>query len=140
MIDLIQFPGGGTSNEEHVTAAFFKAQRRINEERAKAACEAREAMTVLTAVMAGGSGQSYKVRALLFSLWNGKAASLLDVIDLDFDIRKQVVAVILGFGHPKFFYDQIQQPLVAANLWPWFLREGDCELSARRGFHLPQAP
>ena len=71
------------------------------------------------------TGQSYKVRALLYSLWNGKPASLLELVTLDAEIKIGVLRVAMYFGTSEFFYDQIKDAFVVAGLFEWFCEEGE---------------
>lgn len=78
----------------------------------------------LVQVCSHKTGQGYKLRALLYSLWNGKPASLLDVVGLDSGLRLDLCMVIMGFGTPGFFYDEIKSEFVKAGLFDWFVEEG----------------
>ena len=93
--------------------------------------EAKPALLRLIHVMRNTTNQSYHVRALLFSLWNGKPTSLIEVVNLDNAVRQNVVAVILAFGlsdgREEFFYDAISLPLKQAGIFEWFTAEGDKE-------------
>jgi len=77
------------------------------------------------------TGQGYKLRALLYSLWNGKPASLFEIVALDFEIRQDLCAVALAFGFEdwrgtdSFFYEQIRLAVSKAGLWHWFLEEAE---------------
>lgn len=88
---------------------------------------ARVVMPGLVDVCAAKTGQSYKVRALLYSAWNGQATSLLDgLTGLDWGIKTDVLTVLLAFGcepgggTPAFFYDAISDAFKAAGLFEWF--------------------
>lgn len=71
------------------------------------------------------TGQSYKVRGLLYSLWNGKAYSLLEILSLDYGIRADVLNVAAAFGAPTFFYREIKRAFEQAGLFDWFCEEGE---------------
>ncbi len=71
------------------------------------------------------SGQSYKVRALLYSLWNGKPTSLLEVVSLDSSLRLKLALVICAFGSRGFFYDEIKAAFVRRGLFDWFVEQGE---------------
>lgn len=102
--------------------AFFADQRVIRGERAEAEEKGLDALCRLIEVMARRTGQSYKVRMLLRSLWNGSnRADLSEVLCLDWAIRKDVCAVILGFGSSRFFYDELRQCLSEAGQWGFFM-------------------
>lgn len=79
----------------------------------------------LIEVMRHKTGQGCKLRALLYSLWNGKPASLLDIVCLDHEIRWDLVVVLHTFGEPDFFYDEIKRPLCKADLFDWFVAESE---------------
>lgn len=87
-----------------------------------------EAVALLVECMANKTGQSYKVRNLLYSLWNGKAcAALIETRCLDHELRLALCIVILNFGDPGFDYDQISDPIKAVGLFDWFIEEGGGE-------------
>lgn len=77
--------------------------------------------------MSNQTGQGFKLRALLYSLYNGQPASLLDVVCLDWAIRKDLGAVVLAFGFDDphgsthFFYGALKSAVQAAGLWSWFV-------------------
>lgn len=85
---------------------------------------ANTALNRLVAVCRHGTGQGYKLRALLYSLWNGKPASLLEVRALDSQLKMDLLTVMAAFGSPNFDYDQIKSAFVRANLFDWFIEEG----------------
>jgi hypothetical protein len=119
-------PPGGVSRRPQ--EALAERGRVIREQRA-AAQAAAPAMQRLAEALQGRSGQPYKLRSILYSLWNGKPASLVEIVCLDWDIRKGLCAVLLGFGFggdrttPEFFYQALQQAVTAAGQWTWFLEE-----------------
>jgi len=121
----IHFP----TKEENDAALqeFFARQKSVNAERVKAAVVALPALKRLCRVMCERSGQPYKVRALLYSLWNGKPVELNEVLGLDWELRKDVCQVILAFGFEestvKFFYTAIENEIRAVRQWDWFLEE-----------------
>jgi hypothetical protein len=88
---------------------------------------ARPALARLVEVMRGKSGQSYKLRGMLYSMWNGKPYSVLDCVGLDYELREDLGAVILAWGFGRgdweFFYDAIKAAVTSAGLWDWFLDE-----------------
>lgn len=86
---------------------------------------AHAAIQQLIAAMRQRTGQGYKLRALLYSLWNGKPASLLNIVDLDPPLRAALLAVLAVFGRHDFFYDEIKAHFVEAGLFEWFTEEGD---------------
>jgi hypothetical protein len=122
----IHFP-----TEEENSAAlkeFFERLKYTTEAHFKAAIEGAPALARLCDVMSHKTDQSYHVRALLYSLWNGKPASLVKIVNLDWQIRTDICAVIMGFGFEckngfGFFYTAIQTAVESAGLWDWFLEE-----------------
>lgn len=102
---------------------FFGRQRTVNMERSQAVSEAKPAMHRLAAVLCGRSGQPYHLRAVLFSLWNGKPASMVEIVNLDWEIRKDLAKVVLAFGSEDFFYAEMEKALRAAGQFDWFLEE-----------------
>ena len=101
---------------------------KVMHDRQRAAVDlARPALARLVAVMTHKTGQGYKLRALLWSMWNGKPASLNDVCGLDYELRADLGAVILAWGYePKggaFFYNAMEAEVRQAGLWDWFVDE-----------------
>lgn len=87
-----------------------------------AACEG---IATLVAACRQKTGQSYKIRALLFSLWNGKPASLLEIVGMDRALREALLAVMAVFGCDEFFYDAIGDAFNGAGLLDWFCEESE---------------
>lgn len=121
---------------------FFADQRKMNAEKREAVKAAIPALERLCEVLKDRSGQPYKLRAILFSIWNGKPASLVEIVCLDWDIRKDLCAVLLAYGYdappqfegqpseksaPDFFYDEIRTAITKAGQWNWFLEAGQEE-------------
>lgn len=102
---------------------FEQEMAQLLRERVEAVIPAIAALERLGKVMTERSGQPYKVRALLYSLWNGKPASLVEIVCLDWAIRKDLLAVMLAFGADEFFYKEIQESITKAGQWEWFLEE-----------------
>jgi len=105
------------------TKAFFAELRRTREERQAAVPPARLALARLVKVCQAHSGQGRHVRAILYSAWNGAPASVADLLCVDWAIRKDLLAVLLAFGHDSFFYDQMRDAFKAAGLFAWFTGE-----------------
>ncbi|NBW32042.1 MAG: hypothetical protein EBR48_05320 [bacterium] len=112
--------------------SFFGEVSAVTKERIAAMESAFLAVPRLAEAMAQRTDQSYTIRKLLFSLWNGKAADVSDVMTLDWSLRKDVCAVILAFGFEdgprKFWYDELIKLLRDAGgyrLEKWFVQEGD---------------
>jgi hypothetical protein len=106
---------------------FFGRINEVQKRRGGAAAEAITALPRLIAACAGKSGQGYKLRALLYSLWNGQPADLSDVLNLDYNLREDLCKVILAFGYEdrkgagSFFYNEITNAFKSAGLYEWFL-------------------
>ncbi|SRR6266542_1686359 len=92
---------------------------------------ARPALDRLVEVMRNKTGQSYKLRALLYSMWNGKPTSLSNICGLDYELRQDLGAVSLAWGYGRgdweFFYDEMKAAVSRAGLWDWFLEQHDVE-------------
>ena len=98
----------------------------------EAAIAAIPALDRLLEVCRHKTGQSYHVRNLLYSLWNGHATSVLDILHLDYPIREDLLRVLLAFGfegrtpeEPTFFYDTIKTAFTNAGLFDWFIAAGE---------------
>lgn len=124
-------------------ADFFAEQRKINEAGRKAVAAAVPAMQRLAEVMQGRSGQPYKVRTLLYSLYNGQPASLIEMVNLDRSIREDLCAVMLAFGFEEtrfvggvpepgvtFFYEEMMAAIEQAGQRKWFLEAHNDEEEA----------
>lgn len=128
---VIHFPT--EAEEKEAFARFIGTQKAIRAEHRAAALAALPALKRLVEAMLVRTGQSYKVRGLLFSLWNGKPAKLNDTLCLDWALKRDVCAVVLGFGYegsasmaqPEFFYEAIKGEVQHAGLWNWFLEAGE---------------
>lgn len=114
-----------TPEEQAAIDQFFGRMKAVRRERDALVVPAAEALNRLVAVCANGTDQSYKLRALLFSLWNGKPADLLETVTLDWELKKDFCQVVLAFGHDEFFYDAVQFAFEQRNLFAWFQKEGD---------------
>ena len=101
--------------------AFFAGQQTIRREHTAAAVHAAECLGRLIATFPQRTGQSYRLRGLLYSLWNGQPHDLSDVLCLDWSLKKDFCHVVLAFGHDDFFYDAIQNALREAGQFDWFL-------------------
>jgi len=109
--------------EEKVLSAFFQSQKEIRDERSAAVLDARPALDRVVSTFAHRTGQSHKLRGLLYSLWNGKPWSLSDLLSLDWSLKKDILLVALAFGDDQFFYREIQDPIKSAGQWDFFLGE-----------------
>ncbi len=107
---------------------FVAAMATVRFERDRAVPPAKLALDELVKVCANKTDQSYKIRALLYSLWNGKPRSLLEILSLDWELRKHLLSVLKAFGHDAFFYKQIRDAFQQRGLLDWFLQEGDKDL------------
>jgi hypothetical protein len=109
---------------------LFASMRQTTSERRQAARDANRLMPELLRCMANKTGQSYKLRALLWSLYNGQPASLIEVLGLDWSLRKALLAVVAAFGFEErgsadsFFYQALKDHISGAGLWHWFTEEG----------------
>src|SRR5436190_13994648 len=109
-------PNGETwvGDPEAVAALRDMMEGPTAQNRQAAAKAAIAALERLCDVMRGRSGQPYKVRALLWSLYNGKPTSLSETMCLDWQIKTDLCAVILGFGYESprgdfaLFYDEMK--------------------------------
>jgi hypothetical protein len=119
-----------TSTAEQMADDFMREMFAIQDERRATVPAAREALERLVQMMAHRSGTSGRMRALLYSLWNGKPAPLNYVLGLDWGNRKDFCAVVLAFGSDEFFYNAIEEAVGAAGLWHWFVEEADQEVGA----------
>jgi hypothetical protein len=113
--------------EEKLWADFHAKMRQLKTERAEAVSAACPALKRLCDVMQCRSGQPYKVRALLWSLYNGKPVNLSETLNLDWDLKKDFAAVLLAFGDDSFFYDAMREQITVAGLWPWFTLESEAQ-------------
>jgi len=65
----------------------FKAQHDLH----RAAVDlARPALARLVQVMTHKTGQGYKLRAMLYSMWNGLPTSMTDCVGLDYELRQDL--------------------------------------------------
>ncbi len=123
---------------------FFAEMQKMKTERKAAVAEAIPALERLIDTFPQRTGQSYKLRDLLYSLWNGKPASLSDVLNLDWDLRKDLCAVILAFGYEdrdhEFFYDAIATPLKKRGQFEWFIAAHAVAGHAEAGDRATQLP
>ena len=79
----------------------------------------------LVEVCADKTGQSYKLRGFLYSMWNGKPYSLMEIISLDHQLKLRLLLILAAFGKPGFFYDEIKAAFVERGLFDWFCEEGE---------------
>ena len=108
--------------------AIAEMRAMFNQQRA-AVDLARPALDRLVDVMWNETGQSYKLRALLYSLWNGQPKTLSHCCGLDYALRQDLCLVILawgdGTGDWEFFYSAMKAAVSRRGLWDWFLEEGE---------------
>lgn len=124
---VIHFPTEAEARAD-IAAALSRMRAQRHEQRL-AAVNALEALPRLIEVMKARSGQPYKIRRLLYSLWSGTAgADLSDLLCLDWQIRQDLGRVLLGWGfedgNTKFFYAALETALKDAGLMEWFREEG----------------
>ena len=117
-----------TLTDETPATQIFAKLKANREEQRRAAVIARPALERLVVVCRHKTGQGYKLRALLYSLWNGKPADLSDLLCLDWALRKDLLAVAAAFGFEgsgeSFFYKEMEAAFKAAGLLDWFIEEG----------------
>jgi hypothetical protein len=105
----------------------IERERDIRQQRRQACLVALPAMDRLAEVLKDRSGQPYKLRSLLYSLWNGKPASLVEIVNFDWEIRQDLLLVLAAFGYEDhkvmFFYDALRMAIERAGQWKWFLEE-----------------
>lgn len=126
---ILELPPEATAEER--AEMLKKAMSEIRDNRHRqhgAALAALDAIGRLAAVMQQKTGQSYLLRPLLHSLWsNQPGANLCDVLTLDWTVREDLCAVMLGFGYESkevtFFYDQVKASITRAGLWDWFTQQ-----------------
>ena len=125
MNEPITFPTDEECKQQ-VAEALAK-MKRVAYMRHLEALLAGTALHRLVDVMRDKTGQGLKLRSFLYSLWNGKPAPLINVLNLDHELRSDLCAVIAGFGwedaEVKFFYDAFKSAVQDAGLWEWFLEE-----------------
>ena len=105
----------------------LQRQRLVAQQRRAACALALPAMARLAEILKHRSGQPYKLRALLYSLWNGKPTSLVELVCFDWQIRQDLLLVLAAFGYEDskvgFFYRAIEEAVQKAGQWAWFLEE-----------------
>lgn len=104
---------------------FFGGLQQIKKEREALEANAKPALERLVNVCAYQTGQSYHLRALLFSLWNGKATKLINTLNLEWTLKKDFCTVALAFGSDSFFYTEMSDAFIKAGLFEWFTAQGD---------------
>lgn len=112
--------------KRQVMEQFANTIREMTRRQRQAIEAAQPALKRLVEMCRHASGQSYKVRALLYSVWSGQATSLLELVAVDWQVKADVCAVLLAFGcepvgGPPFFYDEIRDAFEAEGLTTWFL-------------------
>jgi hypothetical protein len=113
--------------------SMFAQVRSNNAERRTAVEAARPALARLCDAMAQQTGQSYTLRALLYSMWNGAPRSVLEVVTLDWQLQKDFCAVLMAFGFENlsdeaFFYDAVKAAISDRGIWAWFIEESEVAL------------
>lgn len=102
--------------------SLFAAMREIKAERSAAVAEAVPALQRLVEVMRHKTNQSEHVRSMLYSAWSGAPTALIEIPNLDWKVRKDLLAVLAAFGNEDFFYDEIKTAIRGAGLFDWFCR------------------
>ena len=117
-----------TKEEQRASVLWtLEQQRKERAEIEKTVPDALAAMTRLVAACAHKTGQSYHLRSMLYSLWNGRATRLVEIVNLDRELRDALLTVMRVFGCDSFFYDEISGAFKKARLFEWFLEEGGDE-------------
>jgi len=117
------------SEEERKEAlsSFADAMKTMIADGRAAVENAKPALQRICQAMAQRTDQSYHLRALLYSLWNGQPTSLLEVVSLDRALRKDFCGVLLAFGFSdgkeEFFYDAVTAELKSSGQFEWFIEE-----------------
>ncbi|HEY1171065.1 MAG TPA: hypothetical protein VGH19_06800 [Verrucomicrobiae bacterium] len=114
-------PTKKAAEDQAVLQEFFKGVRECQTESKAAALAGIEALNRLIEACRHQSGQSYKIRSMLYSLFNGQPADMSDIQTLDWALRKDLTAVALGMGCPGFPDYLIKEMFKAAKLGKWFL-------------------
>lgn len=116
-----------TEEQARVLQEFQESVKATREQHRLAAIVALQALERLVDVLQYRCGQPYKLRSLLYSLWNGKPAQLTHLLSLDWQIRQDMCALMLGFGYEdrevQCFYKAIENAVRSAGQWEWFLEE-----------------
>jgi hypothetical protein len=109
--------------------ALFANLKLVNAEQLLAIDAARPALARLVQVCEHKTGQGFKLRALLYGMWNGKPADLSDTLGLDWQLKKDFCAVLLAFGAEfpgnKFFYTAFEEAFAEQGLLAWFVDEAN---------------
>jgi hypothetical protein len=121
------FERDGDLDRAVILDEFFAGERASRRAIAAALPAAREGICRIAEACAHKTGQSYHLRALLFSLWNGKPTRLIEIVNLDQALRMDLLAVLAVFGCDAFFYAEIQDAFKRGNLFEWFLEESEEE-------------
>ena len=132
MNELIELRNDGDGEMSKAELVSLHNRMRTIAAEGRAACSRAEpALARIVAVMSHRTGQAYRLRAMLYSLWNGKPTSFLEVVCLDWQIRKDLTEVILAFGYAdgeiEFFYNSIKSAIQASGQWAWFLEVASTE-------------
>jgi hypothetical protein len=114
-------------DKQEVISSFADRMKSVVAEGRAAVATAKPALQRICAAMAQRTDQSYHLRALLYSLWNGQPTSLLEVVSLDRTLRNDFCAVLLAFGFSdgkeEFFYDAVTAELKSSGQFEWFIQE-----------------
>lgn len=117
-----------TKGKQAIFAEFFGRIAAVEEEQRQIIEYAVPALERLVQACRDNrvSGQILKIRALLYSAWNGQATELNEILCLDWVLKKDLMIVLLAFGcEPRgstpFFYDAMTDALRGAGIYDWFL-------------------
>jgi hypothetical protein len=103
----------------------FGAIKQAESEHALAAAAASQSLNRLIEVMRNRSGQSETVRCWLRCLWTGgeHPVDVSSILTLDWQVRRDLIEVLAGFGHKTFFYDEMKAALQRAGEFEWVIAE-----------------
>jgi len=103
------------SSHDEVVKAFATKLNRVVMEGRKAGDDGLEAMERIAAQIIGGdNGQAILMRSMLLSIFGKVKVDLSEIGRLDWDLRKDLCAVILGVNHGRFDDYKIREILIAA--------------------------
>ena len=115
-------PTKRNAKDQRALKQFFQHAKQCMDEQPAAAQAGLAALPRLVKACCHKGDTSYRLRGLLYSLFNGHPANLNDIQCLDWSLRKDLAAVILGMGSPGFSDDMILTAFETHNLGAWFLQ------------------
>jgi hypothetical protein len=115
--------GLSPEKEDEIIKQFVADQMNMRAEMDRAVEAAQPALKRLCEVLSGRSGQPYKLRNILYALYTGRPTKF-EIVNFDWAIRKDLLAVCLAFGADDFFYAELKAAIMQAGQWDWFIEEG----------------